>query len=280
MAQYLEHPRRKSRSWWLLVVGGLIMTFAGFVLGNRYAGPLCGSPFRPDMDSTWMLEGMPDLAFSTAISCNARLEQQTTTTWFLILAGLAIALVGVVVRAIVSSQPRIVVVSSESSTSTPQTLAPMAGSTTYKPPSLVKTPQSLAVTVRTWNAAGIIAIVVSCLGLLLAVAVILPDAVNRYNIAMQDVVILFASTGNLVSGVLVLARQKQRRRGAPISLMASSFVVAMTFLLASSFNLISIVVFVLPAAVAVTVMARALVLDSREKQQQYGGPTMYSRPGR
>lgn len=284
MAQYLHQTQRKSRSWMLLVFGGLIMLMVGFVVGNTDAGPLCGSPFSPDDDSTWMLGGIPGLASSTAAVCEAKVEQQTVAAWGLILVGITITLVGIIVRAITRSRPSAIVLTQASQPdqqgAAPDVMQtfddPYLESQQHSHPPQVKTQvgtlqprmvKARKTTSRLWSVAGIAAIVAGSLGLLFSAVGFLPDLINGYGSAFLGIGAVITSAGSLIAGIMVRVQRDRRRRAAPIALMSAAGLALLICLPAMNFGL-GLILFGAAITTAVVSMAFGLVRDEREVLEQ------------
>lgn len=248
MTQNFQLARKASRAWLWLVIGGLVAIGAGISLGNSSAGPYCGSPFNPGVkDSISSLDFLPDLALDVMYMCEDSIADNTVLTWALIVAGLALAVAGWIIRA---NRPSHQAASGKLSQATPlqgQALSMQATAT------------------RHWTTAGVSSIALGALGLLVFFTLYLPaiGSGSTFLVILAGVAI----AASLIAGIFAMKPRWRQERQLPIILIVSAGFTILLNLASAGFNVRTILTLGLGVTVIVAT-ARAMSITKQKTPQK------------
>ena len=93
----LEAP---VRGWLWLVIVGPVVTIIGIIIGSTSTGSMCGSVFSPKSTVAELYDTLGGSLGGAARSCEKSIAAAAVPTWILIVLGIALVLVGIIVRAI------------------------------------------------------------------------------------------------------------------------------------------------------------------------------------
>lgn len=87
------------RGWMWLVIVGPVVTIIGIIIGSISAGSMCGSVFAPESRVAEYYDAMGGYG-GAARACEKSIAAAAVPTWILIVLGIALIMVGIIVRAI------------------------------------------------------------------------------------------------------------------------------------------------------------------------------------
>jgi uncharacterized membrane protein HdeD (DUF308 family) len=288
MTQTVRQLDKKSRSWMWLVASGLVMVVLGTVIGFQKAGALCGSPLNPQSPVAEMLDTFAG-SHGAVADCRKIIAEHAVPTWGLIILGVAVILLGILVRAVIMSRPSTLTVfqvpqnvamqqslyvedpldfarrATTQATAMPLvSTLPSTGRWEFQPGRPLKTlapPSGLRI------ATGTVGIVASLWGILAFVLNVGdPFGPSGPYAAWANFFLLGSGIGTMVTGIITLVNRRQRKPATPpalllftMSLLLAAFAVPATpdgsFILA----------LMVPMALAVLAIAGFGV--AREKRQ-------------
>lgn len=88
------------RGWLWLVIVGPVVTIVGIIIGSMSTGSMCGSVFSPKNHVAELYDSMRGSLGGAASSCEKSVAAAAVPTWILIVLGIALVLVGIIIRAI------------------------------------------------------------------------------------------------------------------------------------------------------------------------------------
>lgn len=88
------------RGWLWLVIIGPVVTIVGIIIGSLSVGSMCGSVFSPKNHVAELYDSLRGSLGGAASSCEKSIAAAAVPTWILIVLGIALILVGIIIRAI------------------------------------------------------------------------------------------------------------------------------------------------------------------------------------
>jgi len=217
------------------------MIVLGTVIGFQKAGALCGSPLYPQSPAAEMLDTFAG-SHGAVADCRKVIAEHAVPTWGLIVLGVAVILLGILVRAVIMSRPSTLTVFQvpqsvamhqslyvedpldSAQRATPHTSAmplastlPSTGRWVFQPGRPLKT---LAPPSGWRVATGTVGIVASLWGLLAFVLNVGdPFGPSGPYAAWANFFLLSSGIGTMTTGVITLVNRRQRKPATPPTLL-------------------------------------------------------------